>query len=70
MSLPHDLKLFSGTVSNSDGSVIVSMRFAMTAEEFSFAEANGLLPEDTAEIEMIGQLPAVHDIHFPAQLLQ
>jgi hypothetical protein len=68
--LPNDLKLFSGTVGNHDGSIIVSMRFAMTQEEHDFAQANGLLPGDTAEIEMIQDLPSMHDLHFPPTALQ
>lgn len=68
--LPHDLKLYSGTVGNSDGSVIISLRFAMTKEEHAFAEANGLLPEDTAEIDLIADAPQMHDLHMPAQVLQ
>lgn len=70
MSLPQDLRLYSAPVSNHDGSITISLRFALTAEEFDFAQANGIIPDDTTEIEMIQELPSVHDIHFPAAVLQ
>ena len=70
MSLPHNLKLYSGTVTNHDGSVIVSLRFAMSPTEFEFAVANDLLPDDTAEIEMMGQVPSLHDFHASPQVMQ
>lgn len=68
--LPLDMKLYSAPVSNHDGSITISLRFALTAEEFEFAKENGIIPEDTAEIDMIQDMPSMHDLHFPAQLLQ
>jgi hypothetical protein len=70
MSLPHDLKLYSVPASNTDGTVTMSLRFALTAEEFAFATENGIIPDETTEIDMIQDLPQMHDLHFPAQLLQ
>jgi hypothetical protein len=48
----------------------MSLRFALTAEEFAFATENGIIPDETTEIDMIQDLPQMHDLHFPAQLLQ
>jgi hypothetical protein len=70
MSLPHDLRLYSTPASNADGSVTMSLRFALTPEEFAFATGNGIIPADTEEIEMIGNLPAIHDLHLPSTTLQ
>jgi hypothetical protein len=48
----------------------MSLRFALTPEEFAFATGNGIIPADTEEIEMIGNLPAIHDLHLPSTTLQ
>ena len=68
--LPNDIHLYSAPVSNSDGSITMSLRFALTPEEFAFAQASGIIPEDTTEIEMIEDLPSLHDLHMPATVLQ
>lgn len=68
--LPLDMKLYSAPVSNHDGSITISLRFAMTDEEFEFAHANGLIPPDTSLIEMIENMPSLHDFHFSPSTLQ
>ena len=68
--LPNDIHLYSAPVSNHDRSITVSLRFALTPEEFAFAISSGIIPDDTTEIEMIQNLPSLHDLHMPATVLQ
>lgn len=70
--LPTDLQLYSAPVSNADGSITVSLRFAMSPAEFEFARTNGIIPEDTSQILDIVpfELPALHDLHLAPTPMQ
>jgi hypothetical protein len=72
MLIPPDLKIFSGTCGSPDGVTVVSLRFLLTKEEFDFAKANDIIPEDTTEVLHMEsfELPALHDIHMPSAVLQ
>jgi hypothetical protein len=72
MILPLNMRIYSGPCGSPDGTTVVSLRFLMTPEEFDFAMANGIIPEDTAAVIEIqdAELPALHDLHMPVPILQ